>query len=135
MQRHEKIQPTRSLVNVYDSENTKWEWNMSFNKKQLIGFLKKIIIPYEQYCTIGQDTALPEYFREILEVIRIIYFSSFASTLGFNEHHFLCSLDFIHWHYTAWKGATRKRIWKMVTNVNTHSINSLCKQGGYQMVS
>lgn len=42
-----KKYPTGSLVNMYGLENTKWEWNMPFNEKQMIGFLKKIIIPYE----------------------------------------------------------------------------------------
>lgn len=62
----------------------------------MIGFLKKIIIQYEQYCPIGQDAGLTEYFRQTLEVIRIVYFSRFASTLGFNEHNLICPSDFIH---------------------------------------
>lgn len=91
---------TESLVNMYDLENSKWEWNMSFNEKQITEFRKKIIIQYEQYCPIGQDAALTEYFRLSLEVIRSIYFSSFASTLGFNDH-LICSLYFFHQNSTA----------------------------------
>lgn len=58
-----KKHPRQILGNMYDLENNKWEWNTSFNKKQMIGFLKKIVIQYEQYCPIGQDAALTEYFR------------------------------------------------------------------------
>lgn len=52
-----KKYPTESLVNMYDLENTKWEWNMSFNQKQMIGYGKKIVIQYQQHCPIGQDAA------------------------------------------------------------------------------
>lgn len=45
-----------------------------------------IVLPYREGCS------LTEYFRGHQNHL----LSSFASTLDFNEHYLICSLDFIH---------------------------------------